>query len=84
MRIRIHDDALHCRGHVGCRTDYAGGRSQLCQLSKILRGSREQELVAGAEGTSQSETAEAQDAFEMGKQHLVTRGSAQWSQPPKT
>ena len=43
---------------------------QLGEPSQVLGGGREQELVAGAVRTSQSQALEPQDALEVGEQHL--------------
>ena len=47
-----------------------GQRNQLCQLSEVLDGGSEQELVLSTKRTSQPESVEAQDALEMCEQHL--------------
>ena len=45
-------------------------RDQLCELPEVLGGGGEEELVASAAWSSQSEPVEPQDALEMGEQHL--------------
>ena len=47
-----------------------GQRDQLCQLSEVLDGGSEEELVLSTKRTSQPESVEAQDALEMCEQHL--------------
>ena len=49
---------------------WGGRRDQLCQLSKVLDGGSEEELVLSTKRTSQPEPVEAQDALEMCEQHL--------------
>src|SRR5690606_6911840 len=48
----------------------SGHRPQLSELSEVLGGCSEQELVAGAAWTAQSEPTEPEDALEVGEQHL--------------
>ena len=48
----------------------SGRRSELGELSEVLGGCSEQELVAGAAWTAQSEPTEPEDALEVGEQHL--------------
>jgi hypothetical protein len=59
---------------VKLRGSYAGlgtrYRNQLRQLPKVLGGCSEEELVASSTWSSQSESIEFQNAFEMGEQHL--------------
>ena len=45
-------------------------RDQLCELSEVLGGGGQQELVLSTKWTSQPEPIEAQDALEMCEQHL--------------
>lgn len=45
-------------------------RNEPRQFPEVLGGCGEKELVSRAGRTSQAQSAEAQDAFEMGKQHL--------------
>jgi len=47
---------------------WGGQRDQLCQLSEVLDGGSEQELVLSTKRTSQPEPIEAQDALEMCEQ----------------
>ena len=49
---------------------WGGQRDQLCQLSEVLGGGSQQELVLSTKRTSQPEPVEAQDALEMCEQHL--------------
>jgi hypothetical protein len=43
---------------------WGGQRDQLCQLSEVLGGGGQQELVLSTKWTSQPEPIEAQDALE--------------------
>ena len=45
-------------------------RDEICESSEVLGGGREVKLVASAAWILQSETPEAEDAFEVGKEHL--------------
>ena len=45
-------------------------RSELGELSEVLGGGCKQEFILRAAWASQSQSAELQDAFEMGKQHF--------------
>ena len=49
------------------REGWRGHRDQLGELSEVLSGGGEVELISGAVGTSQAEPAEVQDAFEVAK-----------------
>ncbi len=44
--------------------------SKLRQLPQVLRGGGEEELVSGALRSAQAQTAEFEDAFEVGEEHL--------------
>jgi hypothetical protein len=45
-------------------------RRQLCEFSEVLGGGCEVELIAGAVRSSEAKAVQAEDAFEMGEQHL--------------
>jgi hypothetical protein len=45
-------------------------RDQLCQLSEVLGGGSQQELVVSTKWTSQPEPIEAQDALQVREQHF--------------
>src|ERR1700734_2629730 len=62
-RSMVRGGLLSGRLEVRCR-------DQLRQLSEVLGGCREEELVAGAVGSSQSKSIQLQDAFEVCKQHF--------------
>ena len=47
-----------------------GQRDQLCQLSEVLGGGSQQELVLSTKWTSQPEPIEAQDALQVREQHF--------------
>ena len=53
-------------GHHGGLRDW----DQLCELSEILSGGGQEELVAGTARSSQSQPPEMKDALEVGEQHL--------------
>jgi hypothetical protein len=54
---------------------WGGQRDQLCQLSEVLSGGSQQELVLSTKWTSQPEPIEAQDALEM-REQMPPRGAA--------
>jgi ATP dependent DNA ligase-like protein len=45
-------------------------RDQLCKLSEVLSGRREQELIARAGGSTETQAVELENALEVGEQHL--------------
>ncbi len=47
-----------------------GWWDELCELSKVLGGCCEVELVTGTAWASQSKPTETEDAFEVSKEHL--------------
>jgi hypothetical protein len=56
---------------LSCSSELQSGRQdQLCQLSEVLGGGRQEELVPSTKGASQSEAIEAQDALQVREQHL--------------
>jgi len=57
--------ALWCASELQSRR-----QDQLCQLSEVLGGGRQEELVPSTEGASQPEAIEAQDALQVREQHL--------------
>ena len=68
----LREPEVQGRREVG---DRSGGhdrrrRNELRQFPEVLGGGGEEELVVGAAWSSQPEAVEAQDALQMGKQHL--------------
>jgi hypothetical protein len=57
--------ALWCSSELQSRR-----QDQLCQLSEVLGGGRQEELVPSTKGASQPEAIEAQDALQVREQHL--------------
>src|SRR5688500_5210301 len=79
-RIALKKSALGSAERVGpgwlngaCPSDghrLRPDREQLAQVSKVLGGGGEEELIVGAVGTSEAEAIQLQNAFEMREQHL--------------
>lgn len=60
------------RKAAGCLLNLCerGHRPELGEFSEVLGGWGEQELIAGATWSAQSEPSEPEDALEVGEQHL--------------
>jgi hypothetical protein len=52
------------------RRDWVGHRDQIRQIPEVLGGSGKEELIAGAAGSSEPQTVEPDNAFEVREQHL--------------